>query len=259
MSISQYSLASLFLIASINDIQLGSATGFIVNRNGKNFLITNWHVLAGRNPSTGQPTNNSGGIPNNITVHFVNNHTPSSIEWVPIKIMITDSEGKPLWLEHPVHTRSVDVVALELDNLENYKIIQYELNPQNPIMRVRVANDLSIIGFPFGISAGGLFGIWLRGSIASEPTLNYENLPSFLIDARTRQGQSGSPVISYSSGGLVELENGDTSLLGETVNLQGVYSGRINKESDIGIVWKKSVITEIIDGGKLGNNHLMAS
>lgn len=32
--------------------------------------------------------------------------------------------------------------------------------------------------------------------------------------------------------------------------LVGIYSGRLNAESDIGLVWQKSVIAEIIDAAQ---------
>jgi hypothetical protein len=33
----------------------------------------------------------------------------------------------------------------------------------------------------------------------------------------------------------------------------GVYSGRINNESDLGFVWKAAALTEIIDNGVPGD------
>ena len=32
----------------------------------------------------------------------------------------------------------------------------------------------------------------------------------------------------------------------------GVYSGRLNEESDIGRVWKRRALVEVINGGKRG-------
>jgi predicted flap endonuclease-1-like 5' DNA nuclease len=36
--------------------------------NGKNYLITNWHVLSGRNPSNDQPLNANGITPDQIAI-----------------------------------------------------------------------------------------------------------------------------------------------------------------------------------------------
>ena len=72
-------------------------------------------------------------------------------------------------------------------------------------------------------------------------------LPLFLVDSRTRPGQSGSPVIIYASGGMVAMENGDSAVFGGPVErLLGVYSGRVNDQSDLGFVWKVQVVIDII-------------
>jgi hypothetical protein len=78
--------------------------------------------------------------------------------------------------------------------------------------------------------------------------VNYSNLPIFLIDCRSRQGQSGSAVISYRPGGMVAMEEGGSAIFyGPVSRFHGIYSGRINNESDLGIVWKASAIKELVD------------
>lgn len=43
------------------------------------------------------------------------------------------------------------------------------------------------------------------------------------------------------------MSNGDSSVFsGPTTRFLGIYSGRINAESDLGIVWKASAIAELI-------------
>ena len=73
-----------------------------------------------------------------------------------------------------------------------------------------------------------------------------------LIDCRARCGQSGSLVIYYIKIGQIEYDNGFTAVAkAEQSHLLGIYSGRINKESDLGIVWKTSVLREIITDGEI--------
>jgi hypothetical protein len=49
------------------------------------------------------------------------------------------------------------------------------------------------------------------------------------------------------------MEGGGTVLrTGQQERFVGVYSGRINSESDLGIVWKKRALMEIIEGGRAG-------
>ncbi len=121
-------------------------------------------------------------------------------------------------------------------------------------MAVGVARGLSIVGFPFGITGGGGLGIWVQGSVATEPTLDFNGLPCFLIDSRTRPGQSGSPVIAYAAGGAVSMADGSTEIHGGPVEeFLGAYSGRINDQSDLGFVWKSAAVQEIVDKGARGS------
>jgi hypothetical protein len=66
-----------------------------------------------------------------------------------------------------------------------------------PRVAIQMAGPMSIIGFPFGMAYGGAMATWVQGFVASEWQVDYGDLPRFLVDSRTRQGQSGSPVIFY--------------------------------------------------------------
>lgn len=102
--------------------------------------------------------------------------------------------------------------------------------------------------FPFGLDGGGLLAIWATGFMATDPEVDYNNQPTFLIDCRARPGQSGSAVIAHRNGGMVALEGGGTAAFsGPVTRFLGIYSGRINEQSDLGIVWKASSIKELLD------------
>ncbi len=46
---------------------------------------------------------------------------------------------------------------------------------------------------------------------------------------------------------MVALEGGESAVFGGPVTrLLGIYSGRINEQSDIGIVWKAQAIQDLI-------------
>ena len=107
---------------------------------------------------------------------------------------------------------------------------------------------VSIIGFPLGLTSEGAFPIWKSGHIASDPDLDYNGLPAFLIDATTRGGMSGSPVV-------LRLLGGYSTRSGSTIMTQtrpstlflGIYSGRVHGESEIGIVRRPKVISEVLE------------
>jgi hypothetical protein len=53
------------------------------------------------------------------------------------------------------------------------------------------------------------------------------------------------------------MADGSTAMFGGPVtNLPGVYSGRINKDSDLGYVWKLEVITDILAAQQPGRAGL---
>ena len=107
---------------------------------------------------------------------------------------------------------------------------------------------MSVIGFPFGIQAGGSLAVWATGFVASEPDIDFNNLPVFLIDCRSRPGQSGSAVVSYRSGGMVRMDDGSSAVFaGPVCRFLGIYSGRLKAESDLGIVWKAAAIRQLTE------------
>jgi hypothetical protein len=139
-------------------------------------------------------------------------------------------------------------VALPLSNLDEVELFAYDsANFGTPIF-VGPADSVSVIGFPFGMTAGGACGVWATGFLASEPAVDFGDLPIQLIDCRSREGQSGSPVIAYRSGGMLAMAEGSSAAFsGPVWKLIGIYSGRINPQSDLGIVWKASAIQALAE------------
>ncbi|WP_327042458.1 serine protease [Micromonospora ureilytica] len=247
-------MQSLFLIATSNGQELGTGTGFVVQHQGQPYLITNYHVAAGRNPHNGQPRHSSGAVPDALSVHQMLPPEPNRISWQPRTEPVLDlATDRALWLEHPTYGRKVDVVALPLKNVDGVVLNPYDAKEDRFMLKIGPSDGVSIVGFPYGKAGGGLFGIWTRGFMASEPLVDWNDLPCFLIDARTRPGQSGSPVIAYQANGVSSFADGSMEISGRVVvNLLGVYSGRINEQSDLGVVWKVRVINEILEAQKPG-------
>ena len=52
-----------------NDTVLSTATGFFWKRNGKSYLVTNYHVVTGRNPLSGELISNNGYIPERLSFY----------------------------------------------------------------------------------------------------------------------------------------------------------------------------------------------
>ncbi|MDP2288152.1 MAG: trypsin-like peptidase domain-containing protein [Actinomycetota bacterium] len=229
------------------------ATGFLTERMGKLWLVTNWHVLSGRHFQTGKPLDETDcATPVSITVHF-----PTAYD-ISVRVSrnypVLDEDGDPLWLEHPVHRHAVDVAVMEIEIPDTAARQIYSLDPSPQPAAMRVSEDLSIVGFPFKQMGGAMTALWTRATVASEPVVDYAGLPCFLVDARSRSGQSGSPVLLYRPEGTwMVAENGDPVTYNEPFEeFVGIYSGRINEESDLGFVWRRSVIEEVIGRGVVG-------
>lgn len=244
-SITKPSVQSLLIIMRFNGQQLSTGTGFIVNSNRGPILVTNRHNVTGRNQETNKLLSSMGGIPNEIAI--VHNCFSRLGEWVEAVEALYDAQNRPLWKEHPALKEKADIVGLPLTKLSGVQLYPYDPLQPGPDILVGPADSVSVIGFPFGLTAGGALGIWATGFLASEMAVDFNGLPIFLIDCRGRPGQSGSPVIAYRSGGMVAMaDGGSAGFAGPVSRFLGIYSGRINAESDLGIVWKAAAVAELI-------------
>lgn len=241
------------------DIIYSTATGFIYLYNDKYYLVTNWHNVTGRNPLNGQPlTQEHAGIPNIFLTYIRvrNGNGQARLE----KIFLYDDEEmtQPKWFIHPDKKESVDVVVIELTTKEDLIYSAINKADFDDNIPPEVGDDCFVIGYPFEDFRYLGLPIWKKASIATEPTVNEDQLPKILIDTATRPGLSGSPVI-YQRIGVHNIVNGamtDDSLIGRIRGFLGIYSGRIGQgeiHAQLGIVWKKDVIEEIINGQTRGN------
>ena len=250
------SYQSLYIEARFNDQTLATGTAFLAATGGAEprvLLITNRHIVTGRHQDSGAPLSSTGGLPNQLLV--AHNGTPLGrrVELVePLYIGET-----PRWIEHPGYGARVDVVGIPLSPITTpdvlAQLVPYDFSGPETRIALVPSDPVSIVGFPFGVRVAGLFPIWSTGFVASELSLNHNALPCFLVDCRSRPGQSGSPVIAYRgayTGVSMEPESGlSLAFFDEpSCRLLGIYSGRISPESDLGTVWKASVIAEIFAG-----------
>lgn len=243
-TLSELSVKSLLLRFQIRGQPLATGTGFIVESPRGAVLITNRHNFTGRHNETGAALSANGAIPDEVVI--VHNRAGRLGVWIERTEHLLDS-GVPRWHEHPTLGAKGDFGALPLSQLDDVQVYPYTLGVGEVLISYGPADVVSVIGFPFGLQAGGSLGIWATGFVASEPHIDYSGLPVFLIDCRGRPGQSGSPVVAYRSGGMVAIEGGATTVYNGPVHrFLGIYSGRINDQSDLGLVWKASALQQLI-------------
>lgn len=246
-TIDPLSVRVLYLITLKENTPLATATGFVVQEGQTNYLITNWHVLMGRHPATNKATHPTGAIPTHILIWH---NGPKLGTWVRSVESLYDEKGKRRWLEHK-QGQKVDVVALPLqDSNKDLKIYPLDMSMAEHDMQIYVSMNVSIIGYPLGFAGPGLLPIWKTGHIASEPDLDYNNEPLFLIDATTRGGMSGSPVVARQAGGYLTRGGDKVFTTGIATRFLGIYSGRLPGDSEIGRVWRPKLISEIFSEKK---------
>lgn len=245
ITVAEPTLKSLYLEMRFRGKVLSSATGFIVQTAGTAALVTNRHNVTGRHQDSGECLSKTGGVPDEVVIHHHSAFRGLGA-WEPTVEPLFDGEI-PRWIEHPEFGPHCDFVALPLTKTLGMRLCPYDPAKPGLNIAVGVAEAVSVIGFPLGLRSGGLFPVWATGFIASEPQIDHDKRPVFLVDCRTRPGQSGSPVVAYRAGGIVASEGGQISTYTRPVfRFLGIYSGRINADSDIGTIWKASAIASLV-------------
>ncbi|MFF1873011.1 hypothetical protein [Kitasatospora herbaricolor] len=237
---------------------LGPATGFLMGFPGSYWLITARHVLSGRRSDNGAIMSKTGLCPDYLRVRFAG-ETAVGLEPLQEEYDLYDGEGDyqevPLW-RAPEEQR-IDVAALHIGHLPE-TVVEAPMPNVWPTLRelwpadrrsqqgsdqdvdipLGITDRLFVLGFPFGNTGSWPYAVWTAAPVASEPLAGWDGLPGFLLDSRTREGQSGAPVV-------LQLGPADPVVVGEgtimheesVTGLVGIYSGRIDPRSDLGMVW----------------------
>ena len=239
--ISQPSFQSLYVEVQALGKKISNGTAFVVKAElGDTFLLTNRHIVTGRHQDTEELLSKAtGAIPDSLLV-WHNSNTELG-QFVAVEVPLYDGET-PLWIEHPTYGPKADFVALRIPVRSDIKIYAYCAKAFSD-MDIEPAQTVSVVGFPFGERTGPSFAVWATGFVASEPEIDHGGRPIFLIDCRSRPGQSGSPVILHHGCRNVVAEAKESEIISE---LLGIYSGRINEGSDLGVVWKTSAIIDLL-------------
>lgn len=251
--ISPYSGATFPVRAFFDDTLLGPATGFFYRDGNQVYLVTNWHVLSGRNANTGQPIDSKGRTTNRIEISFMYSQDGRLFEErLSFKIEIEDSF---IWHQHE-EGQNIDIGIIKMSRSQTPELFKFKnlivcINDNNfNDALVQVGTEIVALGFPDGLAKQGSIPIWKRGMIATEFDLFVDGKNIVLIDCLTRQGMSGSPILIYSSTGQIADKFGGVAIhAGAVAHFVGIYSGRYTTSEEhlsLGIVWKHETIREII-------------
>ena len=230
-----------------NDIYLSSATSFCYLYLGLKYLITNYHVVTGKNAFTNELLDKKhGSVPNRLVVEYYNsNHDLLSFE-----IPVDNDSFLNIKYEKNGTIRHYDIVAIKIDDkLDIMPINSLDYSPKD--LLIGVSDFAFVLGYPKSIHVNNT-PIWKLSTIASEPSIDVDSLPLFYIDTATKEGMSGSPVIVYSNKGNYRSIDGQVVLTdGMIFNFLGIYSGRDicenEEEARLGVVWKEKAIIDTIN------------
>jgi S1-C subfamily serine protease len=230
-------------VDAATEIEVAIATGFFWQNADDFYLITNWHNVTGWDPINSRSMSPSAVQPTHIDMPLLlranasNDGTPMATR-KRFDIALYDADGTPTWLEHPRFGNRVDVVAVKIASLEE-ALFSRPINSLSDFVdfEPRVGDDVFVLGYPGGVDGGHELALWKRGSIASQPSVDIDQLPKLLIDTATRRGMSGSPVIVRQTG-IVVPRGTPTNLgvlsgkeiIGHADTFLGVYSGRIGDD-----------------------------
>jgi hypothetical protein len=258
-----YSAIKLNLFSK-DGVRLKPASGFVIEAKSQYYLITNQHVVSGRDISASgrqEPVIKPFTLKTSLHIHGGKGerHDPFSKGMRKgTTIDLYDDKDVPRWIEHPMnepHRPMVDLVALPIQlnmNLDRFMRTVAGLNIESGVWSKASAIPLSaidtdmeygppdpvhIIGYPLGWAPAGTdksgSGFWRTSWIApemNEPEMTQAN--GFFIDPCALEGMTGSPVVG--------LKN-------ERLKLLGVYSDAAGEFSaNAGLVWDVRLLKELI-------------
>jgi hypothetical protein len=268
-----------------NDQKLGDATGFffygLLEEQPNFWLITNWHVLSGRNASDPMKVLHSkGSLPNKLRLSLIikpdqadylipRNPEPQLLKQEQT-IELYEPDGQAAWYQHQVKN-ICDIGVLNARPL----VRRFLINGINRIakqddMAIQTGCSIFILGYPLGFSHFIDTPIWKRGCIASEPHLEMAEETAryggrVVVDATTRQGMSGAPVIMREKTHYL-AEDGKIKRCANATRWIGIYASRPNismtpdsysdedRRAEVGYMYKSGAVQSVVTAGIRGPN-----
>ena len=224
------------------------------------FLVTNYHVV------TGYPPEHSGPPKGDNIVFSLHKNADNPGDVKQIRFPLFTKNGKPTWLSSKEFPHAdVAVIPIVPSLCRDAKVFGISEDWTESNIRVRPTSTITLIGYPYGYyDKKNWLPVWKTGSVASEPDVDFEGKPLFLVDISAFPGMSGSPAFAIAYGAYETLEGPTT--VGHVQKFLGIYAsmqvledekyleelpsesrlGVVIKESlEIGHIWKASLITDI--------------
>lgn len=225
-----------------------SATGFFYASGGTSYLVTNRHIFEHEHNVS----------PDEFYIQVRDGDEPDSAPRREIEII--DDKGNSKWLNHPEYT-DADVAALPLPDLKLEQTGNSAYSSSDFILseaeEVKAGTEGMVAGYPSPIASPiqdrkTSSPVLVNALISSSFGNHFDDAPFFLIDAKTYNGMSGSPVLLRSR----RFITSDTDRREATLNIEepgpkdllGIHSGpyEVSDELSLNRVWYSKVIEEIV-------------
>lgn len=243
--------------------EISQGTGFYYGSKGPSdnshvlFLVTNYHVLTGHPPESTKPPKGD-----NIVFYLHKDaNIPGDIKRV--RYPLFTKSGKPVWFTSEEYAQAdVAVIPLVASIFTDAKVQGISDDWAGGNIKLRPTSTITLIGYPYGYyDKKNWLPIWKTGNIASEPDVDFEGKPLFLVDISAFPGMSGAPAFAIVHGAYETVEGPTTvgliqKFLGIFASMQIVKEERyleeitseskpgiiIDKSLDLGHIWKANLI-----------------
>jgi len=266
MAIEHLSMITTPVILLKGDKVVSQGTGFYYEQRDSSqnvilFLVTNYHVLTGYSPKETNPPKGD-----NIIFYFHKDvKNPGDVK--QIKLPLFTKNGKAIWLRSKEFPHAdIAIIPLGVSLYDDLIVSVISEDWAKGDIKVRPTSTITLIGYPYGYyDKKNWLPVWKTGSIASEPDVDFEGKPLFLVDISAFPGMSGSPAFAIAYGAYETIAGPTT--VGHVQKFLGIYASmqmlkeekyleEIISESKLGLVvskslelayiWKASLIMKII-------------
>ncbi|MBS1914934.1 MAG: trypsin-like peptidase domain-containing protein [Bacteroidetes bacterium] len=205
-----------------------SGTGFILRYKDSNYLVTNYHILTGKESVTDKYNfvNGKPVVPRKVIVLFKIKNTREFFQAV---FSLYDKNGIPLYKTlPPVFQSRHDDVAIMPFNFSNpyleINVIDYSMCDTSD--KKWNNEELITAGFPHLQTDSDRYAKVFKGHSITPP-FTQVNHPYIYTDISIEKGASGSPIYTIDKNGTIKviavLSDGEIDVMGKKVNSAGPY------------------------------------
>jgi len=265
MNLDRMSLSTTPIFLSEGAKVVSQGTGFFYIHQGLSgqiiYLVTNYHVLTGSSLSENKPP-----IGDSIAFQFhLSEVEPGRIK--AVRLPLFAKNGKPVWItSSSCPEADLAIIPLTTSLYKDCNMNCISADWARGDLKIRPTTSVALVGYPYGFyDTRNALPIWKTGTVASEPEVDFDGKPLFLVDVSAFPGMSGSPVFGISPHGVYESRDGSVKMGKNLKTFLGIYASmqmvrikkyleeiiqnvRIgihdNESLEIGHVWKASLILD---------------